>query len=145
MVVVLFWVVLYPTLCGLVAVWAANKGRNSFLAFLASFILSPLIGFAIVATLKDKKQAANIAEEQQLTIADSKVCPACAEIIKAGAQICRFCMTDVSAVRPIPPTTNEMACPSCGQPVKVHDVICLGCGSTSHRWEKPATVAWTPF
>lgn len=41
----------------LVAVLAANRGHNAFLAFLTSVLLSPLIGLIIVLCLKDKKAA----------------------------------------------------------------------------------------
>ena len=40
----------------LVGAMAAGKGRNAFLAFLLAVILSPLVGFIIVAVLKDKKR-----------------------------------------------------------------------------------------
>jgi len=102
----LSWIVLAI----LVAVFAANKGLNAFLAFLAATLLSPLIGFIIVACLKDKKAAIEaevtakrLAEHSAKSTAAevsariekdrgyTRDCPRCAEHIKFAAVVCRFC------------------------------------------------------
>lgn len=94
----------------LVAVFAANKGRNWFLALLAALILSPLIGFIIVLCLRDKKREraeamrhADLVGRMSGPLADAnslRSCPMCAEPIQRAAVLCRHCRSPVTPERP---------------------------------------------
>ncbi|MDO8357207.1 MAG: zinc ribbon domain-containing protein [Nitrospirota bacterium] len=67
---------------------ARNKGR-SFLGFcLLSVILSPAIG--IIAALVASPNTAAI-EARQLSSDTMQKCPACAELVRVDATICRYC------------------------------------------------------
>jgi hypothetical protein len=73
----------------LVGVFASSKKRSGIGWFFVSLILSPLIGFIIVAVAGPPKGSL-------------KKCPKCAEEVKAEAQVCRFCGFEFSSLPPKP-------------------------------------------
>jgi TctA family transporter len=64
-----------------VTVWASRWGRSAIFYFLLSFLLSPIIG-AVVLLISGKSEK------------NMKKCPACAEMVKVEAMVCRFCRYD---------------------------------------------------
>jgi uncharacterized membrane protein YiaA len=77
----------------LIGVWAANRGRSGFGYFVLALLLSPLIGFIIVAVIGPSRDAV---EARQLESGDSKRCPQCAELIRAQAMKCRYCGSELA-------------------------------------------------
>lgn len=79
----IFIVGIWLLLCFLVDKYAVTqKGRSGF--FVISFLLSPLVGF-LIALLVGKN------ERKAASLSGGKICPACAETVKAAAAVCRFC------------------------------------------------------
>jgi len=110
MEVLLFFV--WLGMCALVSAWASSKGRSEFKAFVIAFLLSPLVGFIVVAFLHNKKREerdANLArmtaeatgkataEALAAVTQDGRPCPKCAETIKKAAVVCRYCGAEVEA------------------------------------------------
>lgn len=81
---VFFWF----ALAMLVGVYANSKGRFGFGYFLLALLLSPLIGFIIVAVLDPAKAEL---EQKAISQGDMKKCPDCAELVKKEARICKHC------------------------------------------------------
>ena len=73
----IFWIFLSI----LVGAFASSKKRSGFGWFFLSLIISPLIGFIIVAIAG-------------LPRGELKKCPNCAEQVKSEAKVCRFCGYD---------------------------------------------------
>lgn len=67
---------------------AHRKGNKFLSAFVVSLLLSPLIGI-IVALAMAKNDAA--LEERKVKSGTHKRCPACRELIRRDARVCRFC------------------------------------------------------
>lgn len=66
---------------------ASSKGRS----FVGWWIFGALLFIvALPCALMLKKDQAAI-DQQALSTGDTKKCPQCAEIVKAEAQVCRFC------------------------------------------------------
>lgn len=82
MLYVAIWIV-----CGLAAGSIyRNKGRSYAAAFLAGLVLGPIALILAAITPADR------AGQERLALAGgSKKCPACAELVKAEATVCRFC------------------------------------------------------
>jgi len=80
---VIIGLILYALLASAVAAYAERRGRNRIAWFLVSLLLSPLIGFLLVAGSRDLKP--------KTTIEPRAPCPHCAEQILPAAKICPHC------------------------------------------------------
>ena len=65
--------------------WAKGRSRGAFILFA---LLVPLVSWVVVATMTPLP---NAAATQAIRDDVGKVCPQCAETIKAAAVKCRFC------------------------------------------------------
>lgn len=81
MEIFLFWLIF----SWLVGYYAKTKGRDQVKAFILAVLISPLIGFIVVALLEDKRNLT------KLHSGELKKCPACAEFIQSGALKCKHC------------------------------------------------------
>lgn len=70
-----------------VAIFADTHGRSGIGWFFLSLLLSPLLGFIFIAVLPNLKNE----RAKSTELAESKVCPQCAERVKVAALVCRFC------------------------------------------------------
>jgi len=75
------WLVVWIGLAVLIGYYYKQKGLNSVLGFLLSLFASPFIAFIIGALFSPEPRV----------FEKLKKCPQCAEFVKAGARICRFC------------------------------------------------------
>lgn len=81
-------------LCGVIcAVIASNKGRSGGGWFLLGCLLGPLGIVLALVVGKDEKVVAAAA----LKAGTAVKCPACAELIKPEANVCKHCQTDLGA------------------------------------------------
>ncbi len=72
-----------------------GPGTGTWTLFLASG-LGTIGGILLVATRSQPSMAARVESPRETQI-DSKVCPRCAETVKAAAQVCRFCGHEFTA------------------------------------------------
>lgn len=84
LVVLLGWVLL-SVLAGR---YAKSKGYGFATTFIASLLLSPVLGFLSVAV---RSPRADVVESQAIASGEVKKCGSCAELVKAEAIKCRFC------------------------------------------------------
>lgn len=88
LLVVLFLFVDALVFCVVGAFIAREKNREMAEGALLGFLLGPL-GVIVEGLLPTRPPST---DASALTVADvQKVCPACAELIKAEAHLCRFC------------------------------------------------------
>jgi hypothetical protein len=103
-VLVIIWII-----CVIAALAVATgKGHSGCLWFLAAVLLGPLaLLAALVVSPAVPTQSAG----------DEKICPRCAESVKAQALVCRFCgfeFASPAAAAALPPGTAP--CQQCGTP-----------------------------
>lgn len=91
---------------------AGSRGRSGFGYFALSLVVSPLIGIILAVALPNLRPSI----EREAELADTRDCPHCAERIKKGASVCRFCGRDVSPLTLAPARNYSL---STGKPEKV--------------------------
>ena len=77
---------LWLVLCIGVMLYADRKGRSAVGFFFLSLLLSPLLGFVLVAASRPNHEKMGL-----------RKCPQCAEFVKNEALKCRFCGFDFTA------------------------------------------------
>ena len=65
---------------------------------LVIFLLSSLVAASMRRNRRAKFEAEQKKLQELANLADSKICPSCAEKIKAEANVCKHCGSDVSTV-----------------------------------------------
>ena len=78
------WIVL----AALVALWNVSRGNSFAVGFLLSLLLSPVIGFIIVAVTKANK--GNVVK-RGLKSGKLKKCPSCSKPNRTSARRCEYC------------------------------------------------------
>lgn len=78
-------------LAGVASTFATNKGRSGVAFFFLSLFFSPVVG--ILAAVAAKPDMAAI-EQWAILNAQQKECPACAELVRWKARVCRYCGQD---------------------------------------------------
>ncbi|MBA1179535.1 hypothetical protein G7008_03360 [Pseudomonas psychrotolerans] len=97
---VLSLVFFYLFFCALAAWMAAKRGRSIILYLMMAVIFSPLV--SILVLLVAGKSETGM--EQKALSNGFKRCPACAELVRREAKICKHCGTDLG---PPPKSTLE--------------------------------------
>lgn len=75
-----------------VALIASSKGRNGCGWFIYGFLLWPIALVHILVSPPNRK----VMESRALESGELKRCPHCAELIRADANVCRYCGRDVA-------------------------------------------------
>jgi hypothetical protein len=92
------WLVAWIVLAIVGAIVASNKGRSGAGWFFICLLLTPLMILVLLAlptrkSLQPHPVRVIEASDDEAT----KICPQCAETVKAGARICRFCRYEFPA------------------------------------------------
>jgi hypothetical protein len=97
-IAIVFWLI-----CGgLAAMIASEKGGSAGLGFVLGALLGPFgVAFAFFMGSEAAKDQKSVATGQ------SRECPACTEIVKAGAVVCRYCRADLVPIAPKVPRDTE--------------------------------------
>ncbi len=127
-----FWlsIAIWVLLSFVVGRWAEGRGRNGFLLFFVSLLLSPLIGALLLLALP-KNSTLLRDEERLLRSGNHKRCHVCDEIVKANALKCKHCslIFDQAAVEQQRIEEGHMRrCDSCAEVIKAQAIKCRFCG-----------------
>lgn len=87
------FILIWAGLCIGVGFLSRHRGLSFLSGFVWSFILSPVIGLLITIVRKPNR---SVQERQALSDGSMKKCPHCAELIKAEANVCRYCSKPTS-------------------------------------------------
>ena len=90
MLFVTFWIMMAVV----VAIVAGSKGRNMLGWGFYGFLIWPV---ALVHILCVKPER-HVTEARDLASGDVRKCPACAELVKREAKVCRFCQSELPAI-----------------------------------------------
>jgi len=119
-------VVVFGILCGIVtAVIGSSKHRSTGGFFFLGLLLGPM---GIVIALVMSKNTAGL-EAEALQKGEMIKCPACGELNRAEANICRYCQSDLSKQARALSITKMIKCPACAELIKAEANICRYCQS----------------
>lgn len=124
--------------CFVVAYVANQKGRSGVGFFVLSFFLTPLIGFLAVIALPRVERKPFLTKDyldpRPPAPPEEKKCPRCAEMIKAEAQVCRFCGAEQASTGAAPALAAGPVvmgtCPGCRKLRGANVGRCVYCGNT---------------
>ena len=86
-----FGVLMWFVLSLVAADIATNKGLSGFMHFLASILLSPLVGLtAAIGSMPNHSEL----DERKIKTGNYQRCKFCLEVIKVKATCCKFCGKD---------------------------------------------------
>lgn len=94
--------IVYVLLCLIPAAVASGKGRSGFGMFLLSLVLSPLLGL-VIALFLERRGAVDERGARSGVSRTHWACPACAEVIRRDAKVCKHCGRDLPAPPELPP------------------------------------------
>ena len=91
------WLAIWIVVAIVGAIVANNKGRSGVGWFFLCLVLTPLAILVLLAL-----PTLNAVEPQPVRLVEAppeatKICPQCAEAVKAAAKICRFCRYEFPA------------------------------------------------
>lgn len=88
MAIILFW--LFFSFC--VGAFAQHRGRSGGGYGLLALLISPLIAFIVVLALGPNREGI---ESDAISSGAMRKCPHCAELVKAEANLCRYCHSEL--------------------------------------------------
>lgn len=90
---------MFAVIASLIGGQAERKGRSWAQFFWLSMLITPLLTWLIVATI----------QSDGTHTGETRKCPACAELIKAEARVCKHCSTAVEPLVQDSPSTSASA------------------------------------
>lgn len=133
-----FWII-WLALCIAAGALASQKGRSGFGLFALALFASPPVGLIVAAALEPDEA---FMEKQKLDKGGHRQCPQCAEVVKAEANVCRYChhdlpeLSEAEQARASGGADSEAAgasglkeCVHCHAKMPPHIEQCRGCGT----------------
>jgi predicted amidophosphoribosyltransferase len=115
---------------------AGKRGMNEFGWGIGVFLA--MIFFLPLYLIVRKPVLRTVIEQEQLESGNARKCPFCAEVIKAEAQVCRFCGRELVNVdggtqssRLVGRLEKPFVCAKCGAEIRNSQGICVHCASGS--------------